>query len=140
MAGNRVRAHVSTAWGTTPGCVSPWVQNFASKNATYLALTGGRIDAYFGTNPGLAYHVKRSAGSPSPTRSAGTYSGAGARLQGLIAATTKRDSGLVKPIADALNHLIDSGQYAKWLAAYNLTNEAVTKAEINPPGLPLDNS
>ncbi|MEU9398853.1 ABC transporter substrate-binding protein [Streptomyces sp. NPDC048242] len=116
------------------------VKNFASKNATYLALTGGRIDAYFAANPGIAYHVKQTAGSPSPTRSAGTFSGAGARLQGLIAATTKKNSGLAKPIADALNHLIDSGRYAKWLSAYNLSDESVTKAEINPPGLPLDNS
>ncbi|GHI03300.1 ABC transporter substrate-binding protein [Streptomyces cellostaticus] len=116
------------------------VKNFASKNATYLALTGGRIDAYFGANPGLAYHEKQSATSPSPTRSAGTFSGAGASLQGLIAATTKKDSGFAKPIADAVNYLIRNGQYAKWLAAYNLSNEAVDKAEVNPPGLPLDNS
>ncbi|MFF7970315.1 transporter substrate-binding domain-containing protein [Streptomyces sp. NPDC007905] len=116
------------------------VKNFAGKNATYLALTGGRIDAYFGANPGLAYHEKQSADSPAPTRSAGTFSGAGTTLQGLIAATTKKDSGLAKPIADAVNHLIENGQYAKWLAAYNLSNEAVDKARVNPPGLPLDNS
>ncbi|OIJ62858.1 ABC transporter substrate-binding protein [Streptomyces mangrovisoli] len=116
------------------------VKHFASKNATYLALTGGRIDAYFNANPGLAYHEKQTASSPNPTRSAGTYSGAGATLQGLIAATTKKDSGLAKPIADAINHLIANGQYAKWLKAYNLSNEAVAKSEVNPPGLPLDNS
>ncbi|MFF7122723.1 transporter substrate-binding domain-containing protein [Streptomyces sp. NPDC008240] len=116
------------------------VKHYAGKNATYLALTGGKIDAYFSANPGVAYHVTQTAKSPDPTRSAGTYSGAGAGLQGLIAATTKRDSGLAKPIADAINHLIKSGQYGKWLAAYNLSDEAVDKAEVNPPGLPLDNS
>ncbi|MEV6934331.1 hypothetical protein AB0N19_07665 [Streptomyces sp. NPDC051132] len=31
-------------------------------------------------------------------------------------------------------------EYAKWLAAYNLSAEAVGKAEVYPPGLPLDNS
>ncbi|MFE2100274.1 MULTISPECIES: transporter substrate-binding domain-containing protein [unclassified Streptomyces] len=116
------------------------VKHYAGKNATYLALTGGKIDAYFSANPGVAYHVTQTAKSPDPTRSAGTYSGAGAGLQGLIAATTKKDSGLAKPIADAINHLIKSGQYGKWLAAYNLSDEAVDKAEVNPPGLPLDNS
>ncbi|MEV5549694.1 ABC transporter substrate-binding protein [Streptomyces sp. NPDC052309] len=116
------------------------VKHYASKNSTYLALTGGKIDAYFAANPGVAYHVTQTARSPLPTRSAGTYSGAGASLQGLIAATAKKDSGLAEPIADAINHLIDNGQYAKWLAAWNLTTEAVEKSEVNPPGLPLDNS
>ncbi|GHB32253.1 putative amino acid ABC transporter, substrate-binding protein [Streptomyces viridiviolaceus] len=116
------------------------VKHYASKNSTYLALTGGKIDAYFAANPGVAYHVTQTAKSPDPTRSAGTYSGAGASLQGLIAATTKKDSGLAQPIADAVNHLIENGQYAKWLAAWNLTDEAVGKSEVNPPGLPVDNS
>ncbi|MFH8337096.1 ABC transporter substrate-binding protein [Streptomyces sp. AM6-12] len=116
------------------------VKHYASKNATYLALTGGRIDAYFAANPGVAYHVTQTAKSPNPTRSAGTYSGAGASLQGLIAATTKKNSGLAKPIADAVNHLIENGQYAKWLAAYHLSDEAVAKSQVNPPGLPLSDS
>ncbi|MEU5499778.1 ABC transporter substrate-binding protein [Streptomyces griseofuscus] len=116
------------------------VKHYASKNATYLALSGGRIDAYFAANPGVAYHVTQTAKSPNPTRSAGTYSGAGASLQGLIAATTKKDSGLAKPIADAVNHLIENGQYAKWLAAYNLSDEAGAKSQVNPPGLPLSDS
>ncbi|MHB9857038.1 ABC transporter substrate-binding protein [Streptomyces sp. YIM S03343] len=116
------------------------VKNYASKNAVNLALTGGKIDAYFAANPGVAYHITQTAKSPNPTRSAGTFSGAGATLQGLIAATTKKDSGLAKPIADAINYLIKNGQYTKWLAAYNLSNEAVATSEVNPAGLPLDNS
>jgi polar amino acid transport system substrate-binding protein len=116
------------------------VRNFADKNSTYLALSSGRIDAYFETNPGIAYHVTQTAKTPNPTRSAGTYSGAGATLQGLIAATTKKGNGLVKPLADAINYLIQHGQYAKWLAAYNLANEAVPTSEVNPPGLPVSNS
>ncbi|MFF0221265.1 ABC transporter substrate-binding protein [Streptomyces sp. NPDC004629] len=116
------------------------VKHYASKNATSLALTGGKIDAYFSANPGIAYHIRQTATSPNPTRSGGTSSGAGATLQGLIAATTKKGSGLARPVADAINHLIENGQYAKWLAAYNLSDESVTKAEVNPPGLPLDNS
>ncbi|MFF2463601.1 transporter substrate-binding domain-containing protein [Streptomyces mirabilis] len=116
------------------------VKNFASKNAVNLALTGGKIDTYFAANPGVAYHITQTAKSPNPTRSAGTFSGAGATLQGLIAATTKKDGGLAKPIADAINYLIKNGQYAKWLAAYNLSNEAVATSEVNPAGLPLDNS
>ncbi|HET6504042.1 MAG TPA: transporter substrate-binding domain-containing protein [Amycolatopsis sp.] len=116
------------------------VRNFADKNSTYLALSAGRIDAYFANNPSIAYHITQTAKTPNPTRSAGEYSGAGASLQGLIAATTKKGDGLVQALADAINYLIQSGQYAKWLAAYNLSGEAVATSQVNPPGLPLSNS
>ncbi|HWD06805.1 MAG TPA: transporter substrate-binding domain-containing protein [Amycolatopsis sp.] len=116
------------------------VRNFADKNSTYLALDSGRIDAYFAPNPSIAYHAAQTAKTPNPTRSAGTYSGAGAKLQGLIAATTKKDNGLVGALSAAIDYLIQHGQYEKWLAAYGLGNEAVKQAAINPPGLPLDNS
>ncbi|MFQ6146365.1 transporter substrate-binding domain-containing protein [Streptomyces seoulensis] len=116
------------------------VKRYPDLNSTYLALAGGRIDIYFGPNPDIAYHTRQVAATPRATRTAGEFSGAGASLQGLIAATAKKDSKLAKPVADALNHLIDNGQYAKWLAAWNLSDEAVAKSEVNPPGLPLDNS
>ncbi|MCD9877932.1 transporter substrate-binding domain-containing protein [Streptomyces guryensis] len=116
------------------------VKYYPDRNGTYLALNSGKIDSFFGPNPGIAYHITQSANTPDPTRNAGTFSGAGASLQGLIAATAKKDSGLAKPVADAVNHLIRNGQYAKWLAAWNLSNEAVAKSEVDPPGLPLDNS
>jgi polar amino acid transport system substrate-binding protein len=116
------------------------VKYFQDRNSVYLALSSGKIDAYFGPNPGIAYHNRQVADTPNATRTAGTYSGAGASLQGLIAATAKKDSGLAKPLADAINYLIKNGQYAEWLKAYNVSNEAVAKSEVNPPGLPLDNS
>ncbi|MET9074690.1 transporter substrate-binding domain-containing protein [Streptomyces sp. NPDC004232] len=116
------------------------VKYFPDQNAVNLALSSGRIDAYFGPNPGVAYRARQTANTPQATRNAGTFSGAGESLQGLIAATAKKGSGLAKPLADAVNYLIRHGQYAKWLAAYNLSNEAVPTSEINPPGLPLSNS
>lgn len=116
------------------------VKYFQDSPSTYLALNSGKIDASFGPNPGFAYHNRQVAGTPDATRTAGTYSGAGARLQGLIAATAKKNSGLAKPLADAVNYLIEHGQYAKWLKAYNLSDEAVARSRVNPPGLPLDNS
>ncbi|MGW3156930.1 ABC transporter substrate-binding protein [Streptomyces sp. NPDC001089] len=116
------------------------VKYYQDNNATALALTSGRIDASFGPNPGIAYHITQTAKTPEPTRNAGTFSGAGATLQGLIAATAKKGSGLAKPVADAIDHLIKSGRYAQWLAAWHLSNEAVDTARVDPPGLPLDNS
>jgi polar amino acid transport system substrate-binding protein len=116
------------------------IKYYQDTNSTYLALDSGKIDAFFGPNPGVAYHVTQTASTPNPTRSAGKYSGAGATLQGLICATTKKGDGLAKPTADAINYLIKNGDYAKWLAAWNLSNEAVPTSQVNPPGLPLDNS
>ncbi|MEV0642505.1 ABC transporter substrate-binding protein [Streptomyces sp. NPDC050619] len=116
------------------------VKYFQETNSIYLALSSGKIDAYFGPSPNLAYHAAKTARTPQATRIAGQFSGAGESLQGLIAATAKKDSGLAKPLADAINYLIENGQYAKWLAAWNLSNEAVAKSEVNPPGLPLTNS
>lgn len=115
------------------------IKYYPDANSVWLALNSGKIEAYFGPNPTAAYQNTQSASSANPTRTAGTFSGAGESLQGLIAATVKKGSGLDKPIADAINHLIENGQYAKWLKAYNLTNEGLPKSEINPPGLPLDN-
>jgi polar amino acid transport system substrate-binding protein len=116
------------------------VKYFQDANGSNLALASGKIDAYFGPNPTIQYHIAQVATGPTPTRSAGTYSGAGSSLQGLIAATTKKDNGLATPLADAINYLIKSGQYAAWLKAYNLSNEAVPTSLVNPPGLPITNS
>jgi polar amino acid transport system substrate-binding protein len=108
------------------------IKYYQNDSDTYLALQSGRIDLYLGPNPTAAHH----AATTGRTEVVGTYSGAGATLQGLIAATTKKDSGLVEPLADALNHIIDNGTYAKVLERWGLSDEAVTKSEINPPGLP----
>ncbi|MFD9410569.1 ABC transporter substrate-binding protein [Streptomyces sp. NPDC059989] len=116
------------------------VKYFPDANSTYLALSGKKIDLNFGPNPSIAYHLTQTASGNAPTRSAGSFSGAGETLQGLIAATAKKDSGLAKPVAEAINHLIKDGQYAKLLAAWNLSDEAVTTSEVNPPGLPSTNS
>jgi hypothetical protein len=43
------------------------------------------------------------------------HSGAGSTLQDLTAAIAAKDSGLVEPLADALNEIIDNGTYAKAL-------------------------
>jgi polar amino acid transport system substrate-binding protein len=111
------------------------IKYYQNDSDTYLALQSGRIGLYLGPNPTAAYH----AATTGKTEVVGTYSGAGTTLQGLIAATTKKDSGLAKPLADALNEVIDNGTYAKVLERWGLSDEAVTKSEINPPGLPKTN-
>ncbi|MGW5849761.1 transporter substrate-binding domain-containing protein [Streptomyces sp. NPDC055254] len=116
------------------------VKYFPDTNSTYLALSGKKIDITFGPNPSISYHITQTASTSTPTRSAGTFSGAGESLQGLIAATAKKDGGLAKPVSEAINHLVKNGQYEKLLAAWNLSDEAVKTSEVNPPGLPITNS
>jgi polar amino acid transport system substrate-binding protein len=115
------------------GLPAATIKYFSNQPDTYLALTSGRIDAYLGPNPSIAYHVKTSG----QTETIGKFSGAGPTLQGLIAATTKKNDGLVQAYQAAINAVIADGTYAKVLARWNVTNEAVQKSEINPPGLPL---
>ncbi|MEU9796093.1 ABC transporter substrate-binding protein [Streptomyces sparsogenes] len=111
------------------------IKYYQNQSDTYLALASGRIDLFLGPNPTAAYHVA-SAGQ---TEVVGTYSGAGETLQGLIAATTKKNNGLVKAVNSALNEIIDNGSYAKVLKRWGLSGEAIEKSEINPPGLPRTN-
>ncbi|ATQ29949.1 ABC transporter substrate-binding protein [Rhodococcus ruber] len=104
------------------------------QNATdyYLALGSGRIDAYFGPNPSASFHVIQAG----ETEIAGTFSGAGADLQGEIAVLTKKDNGLIEAINEALNHVIENGTYQQVLDRWGIANEAVATSVINPPGLP----
>jgi polar amino acid transport system substrate-binding protein len=115
------------------GLPAATIKYFQKNTDTYLALSSGRIDGYLGPNPSIAYHVKTSG----ETETIGKFSGAGPTLQGLIAATTKKDSGLVKAYQAAIDGVIADGSYAKVLDRWNVANEAVGKSEINPPGLPL---
>ncbi|WP_405062209.1 ABC transporter substrate-binding protein [Kribbella sp. NBC_01505] len=115
------------------GLPAATIKYFQKNTDTYLALSSGRIDGYFGPNPSIAYHIKTGG----DTESIGKFSGAGPTLQGLIAATTKKDSGLVKAYQAALNAAIADGSYAKVLERWNVASEAVEKSEINPPGLPI---
>ncbi|MEU5217962.1 ABC transporter substrate-binding protein [Streptomyces sp. NPDC020807] len=108
------------------------IKYFQTPSDYYLALQSGRIDAYLGPNPVAAYHVL-SAGQ---SEIVGKLSGAGDKLQGKIAATTKKDSGLVEAYAGAIDHIVGNGTYAQVLKRWGLDSEAVPKSEINPPGLP----
>ncbi|MCB5909869.1 ABC transporter substrate-binding protein [Streptomyces pinistramenti] len=108
------------------------IKYFQKNSDTYLALQSGRIDGYFGPNPTVAYHVK-TAGQ---TESIGHFSGGGDRIQGKIAATTKKGSGLADAYAAALRKTIADGSYAKVLDRWGLSAEALTTSQVNPPGLP----
>ncbi|RIJ69750.1 ABC transporter substrate-binding protein [Nakamurella silvestris] len=112
------------------------IQYYQNSTDYYLALSSGRIDLYFGPYPTAEYH----AAVTGETEVVGNFSGAGDTLQGLIAVLTLKDNGLVGPISEAINHVIENGTYGEVLARWADTGEAVTKSEINPPGLPKTES
>ncbi|MFJ8626742.1 ABC transporter substrate-binding protein [Kitasatospora sp. NPDC093550] len=98
----------------------------------YLALSSGRIAVYTGPNPSLAFH----AVSSGETEVVGTYSGGGADVLGKIAATTRKDNGLVTALNAAIDEVIRNGTYGQVLKRWGLDGEAVRSSEVNPPGLP----
>ncbi|TWS19979.1 transporter substrate-binding domain-containing protein [Tsukamurella asaccharolytica] len=113
------------------------IKYYQDNTGTYAALSAGQIDAYFGPNPIAAFHVAQTKGTPNATKIVGTVSGAGSTLQGLIGATTRKDSGLIRAVQAAIESTIRSGDYAKVLTRWGLEAEAVPTSEINPPGLPI---
>jgi len=113
---------------------------FPDVSSAWSAVVSGQVDAYFIADPTVLYQAKSTAGTPRAIRDAGAVSASGSSLQGLIGATTKQGSGLVKPIADAINHLIKNGQYQQLLNAYGLISDAVPASVVNPPGLPASGS
>lgn len=113
------------------------IKNYQDNTGVYAALASGQIDAYFGPNPVSAFHVAQTKGTPSATKIVGRVSGAGSTLQGLIGATTRKDSGIIRAVQAALASTIRSGDYAKVLQRWGLEAEAVPASEINPPGLPI---
>ncbi len=116
------------------------IKYFPDENTTFAAIVSGKISAYFTPNPNVAFEATSTAGTPQAIKDAGTYSGAGASLQGLIAATSKKGDGWAKPISDAVQYLIKNGQYATILKAYGDQQDAITLSSVNPPGLPVSNS
>ncbi|MFJ1704291.1 ABC transporter substrate-binding protein [Kitasatospora sp. NPDC088346] len=108
------------------------IKYFQNSSDYYLALSSGRIDAYLGPNPTSAFHAAQTG----ETEVIGTYSGAGDQVLGKIAATTKKDNGLVKALNEAVNEVVRNGTYGQVLKRWGLENEAVQTSEINPPGLP----
>jgi polar amino acid transport system substrate-binding protein len=92
-----------------------------------LAIQSGRIDTYLGPNPNAVYQQTQGKVMVVGTVNAGwpntTY----------VAGTVLKGTGLVDAVAAALQHAFDDGSYAKTLARWGLSDEAVDKPVVNPP-------
>jgi polar amino acid transport system substrate-binding protein len=107
------------------------IQYYDDDAAASLAIASGRADTNFNPNATQAYHALLTG----DTKLVGTVS-SGWPLPAEVGITTVKGSGLAEPFTQAINHLIDTGTYAKLLEQWNLTPEGVDKAQTNPPGLP----
>jgi polar amino acid transport system substrate-binding protein len=99
------------------------VQYFADTAPIFLGLANGKLDAYFGPTLSLQYdaiHVPNTKflGQVSSTT---------------VGFVTGKGSPLARPLSDAVNKLIASGDYAKILAKWGVeSSSGITKAEVNP--------
>nr|WP_244936644.1 ABC transporter substrate-binding protein [Methylobacterium currus] len=107
------------------------VQYYDDDVVLYLALESGRADVYLGPNALLGFRAAREG----RTRLAGTLSG-GWPVLAEIAVTTRKGAGLADAITHAINTQIRTGTYARALARWNLSDEAIEESRTNPPGLP----
>lgn len=102
----------------------PWtVQYFNDTAPIFLGLANGKVDLFFGPVLSLKYDEKHVEG----TKFLGQIS---STPVGFVAA---KDSGLAKPISDAVNKLIETGDYAKIFAKWGVPDTGVEKSTVNPP-------
>lgn len=107
------------------------IQYYDDDAASDLAIASGRADVELNPNGPLAY----KAALTGNTKLVGTIS-SGWPNPAEVGVTTRKDSGLAEPFTAAINHLIETGTYAKLLEQWNLTPEGVEQSQTNPPGLP----
>ncbi len=104
----------------------PYTVQYLSDTATiFLGLANGKIDVYFGPTLSLKYDVAHFPG----VKFVGQFSSTP------VGFVTAKGSPLTKPLSDAVNELIASGEYARILSKWGVTSSGITKSLINPvPG------
>jgi polar amino acid transport system substrate-binding protein len=106
------------------------VQYYDDDAVRSLAIQSGRADVVFSVNSTQAYQ----AATQGKIKQVGTLSGGWPRTAE-VAVTTRKGSGLADALTLAINDLIADGKYAKLLAKWSLSSEAIDKSQSNPLGL-----
>jgi polar amino acid transport system substrate-binding protein len=111
------------------------VQVFPDQNAANLALSSGRATVGMADSPPAAYAVEQSNGQ---FRISGQQYGVAA-----YGIAMPKDSGLAKPVLDALKAVIADGTYDRIFAYWGLVKEGpsgcpctITNPQINPTNVP----
>ncbi|MFT4022008.1 MAG: transporter substrate-binding domain-containing protein, partial [Acinetobacter sp.] len=92
--------------------------------AATLALQSGRVDASIIPNVMGAWQQAYGVNIKQVGQLDGTWT---------VAVALKKGTGATSAIQTALNGVIASGDYQKALARWNLQDEAISEAVINPP-------
>jgi polar amino acid transport system substrate-binding protein len=99
------------------------VQYFGDTAPIFLGLANGKLDAYFGPTLSLQYDVLHVPN----TKFLGQVSST------TVGFVTGKGSPLAKPISDAVNKLIASGDYAKILGKWGVASSSgITTSAVNP--------
>lgn len=115
----------------TAGLKPAELQYYDDDAASLLALRSGRADVIIQPHAQLVFIAARD----NDIKSVGTLS-AGWPNRSDVAITTRKGSGLANALTIATNALIANGAYARVLEHWQLSREALSKSETNPPGLP----
>jgi polar amino acid transport system substrate-binding protein len=100
------------------------VLTFADQGAATLAVQSKQADATTATVTNLGY-IQKKAGN--------VFKVSGPHYHYvLISVAAKKGNGMAQALADGINELIDSGEYAKILKRYGVESTAVERAEVNP--------
>jgi polar amino acid transport system substrate-binding protein len=103
------------------------LEYYQNASDALLAIQSGRIDTYLGPNPNAVYEQTQGKVQVVGTVNAGwpntTY----------VAGTVLKGTGLVDAVEAALQHAFDDGSYARTLARWGLSDEAVDEPVVNPP-------
>lgn len=116
--------HADSKTCTSKGKPAINVTTFADQGSAVLAVTSGQADATTATVTNLGYVASQDKGK--------------FRLGGpkynyvYIGIAFKKGNGVAKAVAKAINVLIKNGTYHKILAKYGVTDDAVTRAKVNP--------
>jgi polar amino acid transport system substrate-binding protein len=111
------------------------VQVYPDQNAVNLALSSGRADVDMSDSPPAAYAVEQSNGQFKLT---GKQYGVAA-----YGIAIPKNSGLAKPVLDALKHVMADGTYNKIFQYWGLVKKGpagcpctITNPQINPQNVP----
>jgi polar amino acid transport system substrate-binding protein len=99
------------------------VQYFADTAPIWLGLANGKIDVYFGPTLSLKYDATHVADTKFLSQFSSTP----------VGFVTGKGSPIAPALSAAVNKLIASGDYAKILTKWGVTDSGIPKSAINPP-------
>jgi polar amino acid transport system substrate-binding protein len=99
------------------------VQYFADTAPIWLGLANGKIDIYFGPTLSLKYDAAHIPNTKFLSQFSSTP----------VGFVTAKGSPIAPALRDAVNQLIASGDYAKILGKWGVTDSGIPQSAINPP-------